>query len=306
MQDRLKNSVFPPQPPSEDTVHRILTNSSSAFLPEQFEEAGCTVCGRLTRLKELTDLDGFNCDLDHLWLPGVTRKERFSTDDPIESLSGPILADGCSSICIECKIPINSLANYNWVGVVLPQLQGLSYAEGVMIARVRHNRCVIRVNSGRVRMHANAIMFAQPALKVYLKLPPSRDEMNEILVFVFTGSAAPTQEDFERTPMLVRRHKVADALNWLKLNHEGYADLEISEDNLQSYALRDVPVVVDYRRTSADEDHSIPVEARSVNDAHEEHGTTTGQCTFAVHGHTGADGRPTCGQQGQNVGHWQE
>lgn len=71
-----------------------------------------------------------------------------------------------------------------------PQLQELTYAEQVMITRVRHNRCVIRVNPGRVRMHENAIMFARPASKVYPKLPPSRDEISEVLAFIFTGSAA--------------------------------------------------------------------------------------------------------------------
>jgi hypothetical protein len=70
-------------------------------------------------------------------------------------------------------------------------------------------------------MHANAIMFAQPVLKFYLKLPLSQDEMSEILGFVFTGLAALTQESFDRTPMLVRTDEVAAALNWLKLNHEG-------------------------------------------------------------------------------------
>ncbi|KAJ6536479.1 hypothetical protein DFH09DRAFT_894637, partial [Mycena vulgaris] len=69
---------------------------------------------------------------------------------------------------------------------------------------------------GRARMHANAIMFAQPALKVYMKLPRSRDEISEVLPFLLTGSAAPVQEDFDRTPMLVPRHKVAEALKWLK------------------------------------------------------------------------------------------
>ncbi|KAJ7168103.1 hypothetical protein C8R43DRAFT_1085590 [Mycena crocata] len=138
-------------------------------------------------------------------------------------------------------------------------------------------------------MHANAIMFAQPALKVYQKLPPSKEEMNSVLAFIFTGSAAPTQEDFDRTPMLVRRDKVCAALEWLKLNHEHYADLEISQENLQSYALRDVPVVVDWKRTTDDADHSIPVEAKSVFDNNEEHGTTSGECTFAVHGLTGEE-----------------
>lgn len=186
----------------------------------------------------MTPLDQFEGSLQHLNGEGVTRKERFRSSDPIVELPGPVLADGCTRICVECEepvlkklIPRDALANYNWVGIVPPQLQGLTYAEGVLIARVRHNRCVIRVNSGRVRMYANAIMFAQPALKIYLKLPPSRDELSEVLAFIFTGPSAPTQEDFHRTPMLVRRQKVADALEWLKLNHEDYADLEISQEN---------------------------------------------------------------------------
>ncbi|KAJ6481222.1 hypothetical protein C8R47DRAFT_982585, partial [Mycena vitilis] len=294
--NRLRNSKFPPRPNSDYALHRILTNASKAVQPSRFIEAGCAVCGRLTPMTELTLLTEFEGSLDHLRGEGVTRKERFSSADPIVELPGKILADGCTHICVSCevpvlkrKIPLEALANYNWVGVVPPQLQGLTYAEGVMIARIRHNRCVIRVNSGRVRMHANAIMFAQPALKVYLKLPPSRDEISEVLAFIFTGSAAPTQEDFDRTPMLVRRHKVANALEWLKLNHEDYADLEISQENLMSYALHDIPVAVDFKRTEGVANDSIPAEARSVFDKNSEHGTIDGECTFAVHGLTGAE-----------------
>ncbi|KAJ7784231.1 hypothetical protein B0H16DRAFT_1296331, partial [Mycena metata] len=206
-----KGVSFPPKPACNETLHRILTGSSESVQPNQFLEAGCAVCGRLTPLTELTSLTQFKGSLEHLIMEGATRKQRHCASDPIIQLPGPILAEGCRHICVTCEvpvlkkcIPVDAMANFNWVGVVPPQPQGLTYAEGVMIARIRHNRCVIRVNSGRVRMHANAIMFAQPALKVYLKLPPSRDEMSEVLAFVFTGSAAPTQEDFDRTPMLVR------------------------------------------------------------------------------------------------------
>ncbi|KAJ6514965.1 hypothetical protein C8R47DRAFT_1313362 [Mycena vitilis] len=115
------------------------------------------------------------------------------------------------------------------------------------------------------------------------------DEISEVLAFIFTGSAAPTQEDFDRTPMLVRRHKVANALEWLKLNHEDYADLEISQENLMSYALHDIPVAVDFKRTEGVANDSIPAEARSVFDKNSEHGTIDGECTFAVHGLTGAE-----------------
>ncbi|KAJ7699416.1 hypothetical protein B0H16DRAFT_1749448 [Mycena metata] len=153
------------------------------------------------------------------------------------------------------KIPKNALALHNWLGPVPPQLQNLKYAEKMMIAR--------------------------PVLKVYNKLPPSRDEMNEILAFIYTGSTPPTPEEFDRTPMLVRRSKVLAALEWLKLNHEGYQDLEISMDNLNTYSERDIPVAVDFRRSKQRPEDSHPLSARSVYDDGEEYGVESGECPFA-------------------------
>ncbi|KAJ7448100.1 hypothetical protein FB451DRAFT_1053952, partial [Mycena latifolia] len=258
--------------------------------PKAFVEAGCAVCGCLVPIRFLTKLSDFQGSLAILIRPGITRKERFCASDLIQELEGPVLAEGCSHICVDCEtylnnsvIPKNALVRHNWIGPVPEQLQDLTYAEGIMIARVRHNRCVVRVNSGRVRMSANAIMFSQPVLSILNKLPPSKNDMNEILAFVFTGSAAPTPEDFERTPMLVRKSKVVAALEWLKLNHEGYTDLEISQENLDSYAERDVPVVVDWKRTNNEVHDSL----LSVNDDLREQGTRTGKCSFAVHGLTG-------------------
>jgi hypothetical protein len=292
----LNKAQFPPEPLNAAEIHRILTTSSMACQPDRFEEDGCAVCGRLTPKHELTKLSDATCSLLPLEVPGVTRKERFHLSDPIEELPGPVLAAGCDHICVECegylhrnKLPPNALARHCWIGEVPPVLKKLSYAEGLLIARVRHNRCVIRVNSGRVRMNANAIMFAQPVLKVYLKLPPSRQEMEEVLAVVLTGSCDPTPEDFARMPLLVRRNEVAAALEWLKLNHEHYADLEISEENLLTYPLNDVIVRVDFHRTEGELEHSVPESARSIFDSYEEQGTSTGPCTFAVHGLTGAE-----------------
>ncbi|KAJ7737156.1 hypothetical protein DFH07DRAFT_710550, partial [Mycena maculata] len=55
---------FPPKPATMSTTHRILTNSSSAFLPERFVEAGCAVCGCLTELFNLTKLSEFTGSLE--------------------------------------------------------------------------------------------------------------------------------------------------------------------------------------------------------------------------------------------------
>ncbi|KAJ7267071.1 hypothetical protein C8J57DRAFT_1068141, partial [Mycena rebaudengoi] len=86
------------------------------------------------------------------------------------------------------------------------QLKELTFAERMLIARVRHNRCVVRVNSGRGKLSANAICFANSTVQVYNILPPSSDEISEVLAFVFLGPTKLTEEEFMRTPMLVRRY----------------------------------------------------------------------------------------------------
>ena len=100
-----------------------------------------------------------------------------------------------------------------------------------MITCVRHNRAVVRVSSGQAKMVANVIMFSNPTLSVYWKLPPSQEEMNNMLACIFMGSTQLTDEDFKRTPFLVHCDKVCKALDWLKLNHSDYKDLEIPYKN---------------------------------------------------------------------------
>ena len=79
-------------------------------------------------------------------------------------------------------------------------------------------------------MKANAISFANPMPKSYNILPPPADEMDDVLTFIYTGPCRPTKAEFERTPLLVKCNKVANALEWLKLNHVDYFDLEISKE----------------------------------------------------------------------------
>ncbi|RDB22397.1 hypothetical protein Hypma_010536 [Hypsizygus marmoreus] len=134
-------------------------------------------------------------------------------------------------------------------------------------------------------MRANAVAFASPMIKVYDILPPPIDELDEVLAFIYTGPNNPTPDDFERTPLLVRRNKIAIALNWLKLNHADYIDLEISERNLQQYPEHGIPVVVDYRRTETNREP----ESTAVHDMEEEEGTEAGKCSFTVHGITRAE-----------------
>src|ERR1700677_4011905 len=256
--------------------------------PEHFMESGCAVCGELmllTQLQKLSTLD--NIDLDVLRQDKVTRNERNNANDPIAET---ILDYGFDSICNKCyksmskgKLPLLALANGKWLGDVPEQLSDLSYAEQLLIARIRHNRCIVKVSSGMRKMRANAITFANPMPKIYDKLPPHSSELDEVLAFIYTGPCKPTQSDFERTPLLVRRSKVAKALEWLILNHSDYYDVEISAENLASYPDNAPPVVVDYRHSTTNKNP----ESTAVNDMELEDGTESGKCPFVVHGLTG-------------------
>ena len=63
-------------------------------------------------------------------------------------------------------------------------------------------------------------------------LPPPCEDLDKALAILFTGPCKPMAEDFACTPFLVRRNAVIKALEWLKLNHANYADLEVSYLNV--------------------------------------------------------------------------
>jgi hypothetical protein len=147
----------------------------------------------------------------------------------VENLDGPIMIQNLNHICKNYqkfnKRPLLSLENGIWIGNVPAELSDLSYTEQLLIAGVRHNslnRCIMKVFSGMHKMIANAIVFENPTPKICNIMPPPLDKLDEILTFIYTGSYRPTKSDLEWTLLLVRRNKVANALNWLKLNHVDY------------------------------------------------------------------------------------
>jgi hypothetical protein len=286
---------YPPPPADDRLIKEIINGFCQDIRPDAFEEAGCGVCGQLNTLSNMKPLGETGANLNLLVGEGFTRCPRKSIKDPIEEIAGPIIDASCEFICTPCedqllndKVPLNALAKGLWLGAIPPELSNLTFAEQMMIARIRHNRCLVRVSSGRAKMIANCIMFANPTAELYSVLPPSREELSEVLAFVFLGSARPSEEDLQRTPMLVRRNRVAKALEWLKLNHVDYADLNISKKNLDTYPISGMPVAIDYRQSNSEEGNKIPT-AMSKFDTEIEEGTSEGPCPFTVHGLTGEE-----------------
>ena len=248
------------------------------------------VCGELKPIGTLTRLKGIKNLLNVVEAQGVTRMERKSKACPIREYPGPVLDHSCSQVCDSCrkdirkgKIPRLALANNLWIGRVPEVLKNLRYVEKILVARVRHTCAYVKVASGMCKMTANVVAFESPTPKIYTVLPPPRDDIDDVLAILFTGPSKPTSEDFARTPFLVRRNAVINALNWLKLNHADYADIEVSEKNMKQYQEDMPPVSVEYRESLS---NKVP-EGTSVFDQAEEEGTEQGDCAFTVHGLTG-------------------
>ena len=250
---RSRRAKFPPSAPTLGLQHSIISEACNDMSPDVFEESGCGVCGRLTLFSNLLDLSKVQVDLSLLINPNVTQMECSYADEPTRNWEHPILEEGLDNICKSCysslnkgKMPLHALANGKWIGAVPKELSDLSFAEQLLVSRVRHNRCIVRVSSGMHKMRANAITFENPTPKVYDMLPPPIEDLDEVLAFIYTGPCKPTKADFERTPLLVRKNKVRDALEWLKLNHSDYYDLEISYRNLDEYPEDGPPVSIIY------------------------------------------------------------
>jgi hypothetical protein len=222
--------------------------------------------------QRLLKVDEVDIDFNLLTRTGVTRREWFSLDQPVEELDGPVMDIALDSICLSChksmvsnKLPLMALANGNWLGKIPMQLTDLSFTEQLLVSRVWHNYCIVKVSSGMCKMRANAVSFANSTPKVYNILPPPHEELDEVLAVIYTGPCQPTEKDFQRTPLLVRRNKVRLALDWLKLNHCDYCDIDISLENLHQYPENNIPVVIDYCQSTSNKDP----EATAVNNLNE-------------------------------------
>ena len=281
---------FPPSPSSIDFQHTIIKDACRRMDPVNFEEFGCAVCGELRHRNKASRLKSVKNFLNILEAPGVTRIERANNTMPIKDFKGPVLDYSCSLICDTCradvrngKVPRLALARGLWLGKVPPQLSCLTFVEKLLVAKVRHTCAFVKVASGMRKMKANIVAFESPVPKIYNILPPPRDDLDEMLAILFTGPCKPTKEDFARTPFLVRRNAVINALEWLKLNHADYADIEISHTNAIQYDNEMPPVSVEY---CPSESNKVP-EGTSVFDNDEDDGTVEGDCAFTVHGLTG-------------------
>ncbi len=286
---------FPPPPLNYRGTHSILTSACNAMLPENFVEAGCCVCAQLIPMKQMSDSRHLKRFMSILEVPGITRSERTSSEQAIADILGPVIDASTPYICLKCrasiqegKIPRTVLVQGLWLGEVPEVLSRLSFAERILIVKVHHNCCFVKVSLAKVgypelgsrKMISHVISFDALVAKVYDILPLPRSEIDEVLAVLFTGPERPTEEDMKQTPLLVRHLNVLESLQRLCLNYPDYADVTISMDNLREYADNSAPVDIIYQHSLTNK----AVEGTSINNNEVADGISNGSCPMVVHG----------------------
>ncbi|KAK0220725.1 hypothetical protein IW262DRAFT_1557606 [Armillaria fumosa] len=270
---------FPPPLLTEAKEVSIIRECIAAMQPSVFQEAGCTVCGQLTPLRKLSESRHVAWSFGVLENGSCTRKERFDDADPIAPRPGPVRDATTDVICLKCRtdirkgiVPKRALATGLWIGEVPQVLAKLSFVKRLLVARVRHSCCFVRValsghpELGARKMIAHVIAFESPVSKVHDVLPPPREELDKVLAVMFMGPTTPTEEDMQCMPLLYMLRNV-----------------NISEANMATYVDSKVPVAVVYKDRHT---NKVP-KAMSMFDNEEADGMTEGPCPVVVHGLVG-------------------
>lgn len=181
------------------------------------------------------------------------------------------------------QMPRQALANGLWLGDIPPELAALSWMEQRLVARIVPSEALARVHmSNLYKIRCNVVCNAFPTEKIYHVLPPPKAELEDVLAVIFISPNASLPADFQRTPLLVRRDRVARALEWLKRNHSDYKELQISYENLADYPEDVPPIAVDFHPST----HNSHLESTAVNETDDAYSTDKGDAPFIVHGLT--------------------
>ena len=111
-------------------------------------------------------------------------------------------------------------------GVVPIELRGLTQVEEMLISAVMPLMSVYRLPHGQYGYSGHVINLPQNVSSIATKLLRLPNDLDILIVVTKEGQNA-SHKDFH-----VRRHKVQQALHWLKLHNKYYANIEIDESHI--------------------------------------------------------------------------
>jgi hypothetical protein len=116
----------------------------------------------------------------------------------------------------------------------------LTFLEEQCIAHARCTCCTIKLNTGptgQYASHGNVCIFPQePRVLPTILPPPINSLYDEIaVIFVSSNESTITAESLSKSPLLVCRTCILNALQWLKIHNPLCYDVSINADHLAEY-----------------------------------------------------------------------
>ena len=121
--------------------------------------------------------------------------------------------------------PTFSALNDMHPGKQPPELRDLTVVETAAIAQIVPITKIYRHNGGGTSLRGHSICFGQDIHNFVKELPRCPDNLGIIVI------KAPNQA----VPLKANKHRLLNALKWLKANNEYYHDIVISEANIDQY-----------------------------------------------------------------------
>ncbi len=145
--------LFPLKPLDNGLIHSILTDVCHAMSLSQFKEASCCIGSQLMPIAQLSSNCHMKRFMSMLKISGVIRTEILSSDQNILDIWDPVIDHSTSYICIKYRVSIRksntpqlALVQGLWLGEVPEVLTRLMFAGHILIAKVRHNCCFVKVS----------------------------------------------------------------------------------------------------------------------------------------------------------------
>ncbi|KAE8231254.1 hypothetical protein CF326_g3731 [Tilletia indica] len=161
-------------------------------------------------------------------------------------------------ICQEChnylshrppKLPPLSLKNGNIRGTLPPHLRDVTWLEERLCAKYLASACVVRLYdvtapsapAERARvMKGHTCAFPLNTISTATKLPWAVGDGGAMVSCLVIGPRKPRMEDLKHV-FKVRRQKVYDLLSYLRDNFQGYPEVEIDLQAIQSLPVDNIP-----------------------------------------------------------------
>lgn len=176
--------------------------------------------------------------------------------------------------CIECvtmlragSFPVYSIQNYMFPEMIPEELQDITVAESIAIAKVFRRSIVWQSGRGHSVLKNHVVSFDRPIIDLQPVLPRSYESLNELLQIVFIQSSE-KDDIVSRLPRVnvIRKQETKKALEWLIANNRLYADVETDYT-----VLKDEEYITPTSRTVKSDSHDIHIPSHSKFEISENH-----------------------------------